>query len=162
MVILEQTLPIVEQSSLPTPVGVWPLNVQLSSYEIGQNEIPTVSTHIGYDPRWTPASMLGSAIFSGYVQDSYIDLQSNDESEKPLLSDEITILAWIKVESATVDSDSMTMFDFRNLASSKHVKLCIVNGLLTAKVPDNTNSVFALTSPGYCCLKYTTNLLQLS
>ena len=40
---------------------------------IGENPKPQ-SNNIGFDPRWTPANLLGSVIFSGDWIESYIDI----------------------------------------------------------------------------------------
>ncbi len=131
--ILEQGMDEREIDSFPNPTGIWPLLSEIGSEDIGEQSIASVSSHVGYDPRWTPASLLGSAIFSGNVlsQESFIDVAG--DSSGPFVSNEITLLAWIHPEENM--EQSMTLLDFRELPSGSNVVLKLENGQLTMSIP---------------------------
>ena len=120
-------------ASTPKATGLWPFIDDLGSDDIGPNEIESTSSFIGYDPRWTPASMLGSAIFSGNVlnQESFVDVTS--DTSGPFTSHEITIMAWIYPED--IMDLPMALLDFRELPSGSNLLLMLKDGQLSVSIP---------------------------
>lgn len=137
--------------SMTDPIALWPLTKPTKANDILTHKIPTTAGNIGYDPRWAPSSLMGSAIFSGNLmpQESFVEVRSSHVSL--LASDSLTIMAWIWPEG----SYEMALFDFRGLQfeSVDNLYLTLNNGQIQLADPGSNLLFRSLSISLKSCLK---------
>lgn len=131
------------------PAAIWPFTKASGVEDISVNKVQTDGFNIGYDPRWTPIGLPGSAIFSGNLlsEDSYVQVAAQEQ----LATDSISILAWILIEGPI--KRNMVLFDFRDSPGSNNLNIMLRNGMLQVVTTDLDNNITQFRTPGkqfYC------------
>lgn len=135
-----------EDSGVRAAISLWPLTKETGVKDILTDEDFTNAVNIGFDPRWTPAGLVGSAIFSGnwLPQNSHIVVSSSNSSH--FVTEEISLLAWILIEGS-IKGSNMTLFDFRDAVASQNLRIRIINEVISIDIFSLANESFTMSTP---------------